>query len=418
MVFASCCALGERLCRGRNSMNDKTQATTEEEIEVSFVMPCLDEAETLEGCIDAAMRCIREHGLQGEVVIADNGSTDGSQEIARRCGARVVDVAERGYGAALMGGFEAARGRFLVMGDADQSYDFGEAFAMIEKLRAGADLVMGSRFLGRIEKGAMPWSHRWIGNPVLSLVGRVFFRSPISDFHCGLRALTKETYKRLGLRTTGMEFASELVVKATAARLRIEEVPIVLHPDGRSRPPHLRSVRDGWRHLRFMMTLSPRFTLFFPGLVLMLGAGLLMVRLYWGGPLVVGSATLGIHTMQLASLLVIVGYQAVTTAIAARIYAVAEELGPPAPWMQRAFQVFTLERGLVVGLLVCLVGFLLVGTAILDWVGEGFGPLVPEITMRPVLMGSTFVALGMQTLLMSFLYSMLGIRRRGFGPAQ
>lgn len=398
-------------------MIERAVATEEDEIEVSFVMPCLDEAETLEGCIEAAQRCIAEHGLRAEIVIADNGSTDGSQEIARRCGARVVDVDERGYGAALMGGFESARGRFLVMGDADLSYDFAEAFGMIEKLRAGADLVMGSRFLGRIEPGAMPWSHRWIGNPVLSLVGRLFFRSPVSDFHCGLRALTRQTYVRLGLRTIGMEFASELVVKATAARLRIEEVPITLHPDGRSRPPHLRSIRDGWRHLRFMMTLSPRFVLLLPGLAMMLAGGTLLVRLYFG-PLRLGSVTLDIHSMQFASLFVVVGYQSITTAVAARIFAVVEELGPPAPWMQRAFKLFTLERGLIAGLVVALFGAGFAGSSIVGWAREGFGPLVPAVTMRPILVGATLIALGVQTVLMSFLYSMLGIRRRGSGPLQ
>jgi glycosyltransferase involved in cell wall biosynthesis len=397
-------------------MSESIEAAPEDEIEVSFVMPCLDESETLEACIESAKRCISDHGLRAEIIVADNGSTDGSQEIATRCGARVVPVSQRGYGAALMGGFEAARGRFLVMGDADESYDFGETFGMIEKLRAGADLVMGSRFLGRIEKGAMPWSHRWIGNPILSLVGRICFRSSVSDFHCGLRALTKDTYERLGLRTTGMEFASELVVKATASRLHIEEVPITLHPDGRSRPPHLQTWRDGWRHLRFMMTLSPRFTLLLPGLLLMTAAGALLVRLNMG-PLEIGTVTLDIHSMQIASLFVIVGYQFATTAIAARIYVVAEEIGPPAPWMRRAFEIFTLERGLIAGLIVSLVGLVFIGSAVWSWRQADFGPLVPSVTMRPVLIGATFVALGMQTLLMSFLYSMLGIRRRGFGPS-
>jgi hypothetical protein len=400
---------------GRDEVRD--ELPEEEAIEVSFVMPCLDEAETLEGCIQAAQACIAEHGLRAEIVIADNGSTDGSQKIARRCNARVVSVSERGYGAAVNGGFEAARGRFLVMGDADQSYDFGEAIGMIERLRAGADLVMGSRFTGRIEKGAMPWSHRWIGNPILSLVGRVLFRSKISDFHCGLRAIAKQSYQRLGMRTTGMEFASELVVKATASKMRIEEIPITLHPDGRSRPPHLRSWQDGWRHLRFMLMLSPRYTLFLPGLLLMVVGGALLARLY-RGPLEIGPATLDIHSMQLASLFVIVGYQAVTTGIAARIFAVSEEIGPSSPWMQDAFKIFTLERGLLAGLVVLIVGFGFIGSEALRWVESGFGPLDPSVTMRPVSLGATFVALGIQTLLMSFLYSMLGIRRRGSGSSE
>jgi len=397
-------------------MSEAVDSAPEDEFAVSFVIPCLNEAETLEGCIEVAKRCISDHGLRAEIIVADNGSTDGSQEIAARCGARVVPVAERGYGAALMGGFEAARGRYLVMGDADQSYDFGEAFAMIEKLRDGADLVMGSRFRGRIEKGAMPWSHRWIGNPLLSLVGRVLFRSPVSDFHCGLRALTKACYERLDLRTTGMEFASELVVKASARRLRIDEVPVTLYPDRRSGPAHLRTWRDGWRHLRFMLTLSPHFTLFLPGLVLILTAGALLVRLYFG-PLEIGPATLDIHSMQLASLLVIVGYQSVTIAIAAQIYVVAEEIGPPAPWMQRAFEVLKLEHGLLAGLLVLLGGLAFISSAVWSWMQAGFGPLIPSVTMRTVSMGATFVALGIQTLFMSFLYSMLGIRRRRLGTS-
>lgn len=386
-----------------------------DDIEVSFVMPCLDEAETLQGCIEAAKQCIEENDLRAEILIADNGSTDGSQQIAERCGARVVHVSDRGYGAALMGGFEAARGRFLVMGDADQSYDFREVFPMIMRLRSGADLVMGSRFHGSIQEGAMPWSHRWIGNPVLSFVGRALFRSSVSDFHCGLRAFSREAYSRLGLRTTGMEFATELVVKATAAGMRVEEVPVTLHPDGRSRPPHLRTWRDGWRHLRFMMILSPRLTLVVPGVLFMAAGGSLLARLSLG-PLDLGFAVLDVHSMQLASLLVVVGYQALTTAIAARIYVVAEEIGPPAPWLQRAFQIFTLERGLLGGLLLVVLGLVTVGSAVMDWARAGFGPLVPSVTMRPVVLGATLVAMGTQTLLMSVLYSMLGIRRRVAGP--
>ena len=383
--------------------------------EVSFVMPCLDEAETLADCIVVAQRCIQEQGLAGEIVVADNGSTDGSQEIAERYGARVVHVAEKGYGAALMGGFEAARGRFLVMGDADMSYDFGEAMPMIDRLRGGADLVMGSRFLGTIEPGAMPWSHYWIGNPILSLVGRILFHSPVSDFHCGFRALTKSTYERLGLRTTGMEFATELVVKAAAMRLRVDEVPVTLRPDGRSRPPHLRTWRDGWRHLRFMMSLSPRFTLFLPGLLMMVVGGVLLARLSIS-PLDLGVAVLDIHTMQLASLLMIVGYQGVTIAVAARIYATSQALGPPGDWIQRMFERFTLERGLILGALLLLAGLGLIGQATWHWAQKDFGQLMPTITMRPVLLGATFVALSIQTLLMSFLYSMFGVPRRGSGP--
>ena len=381
------------------------------EIEVSFVMPCLDEAETLEACIRAAQQAIETGGLMGEIIIADNGSTDGSQEIATRMGARVVEVSERGYGAALMGGFQAARGRYLIMGDADESYDFREALPMVEALRAGADLVMGSRFRGRIEPGAMPWSHRWIGNPVLSFVGRLFFPSPVSDFHCGLRGLTRKAFQALNLRTTGMEFASEMVVKAAARDFRIAEVPITLYPDGRSRAPHLRRWRDGWRHLRFLMTLSPRWTLLIPGLLL-LGVGAALLVLVGLGPVAFGSVTFDVHTMLAGSLFVIVGYQAVTTAIAARIYAFEEELGPPVAWISRAFEIFTLERGLLAGAFLVAIGVFLIGQLTWHWAQTGFGPLETSTTLRPMVLGSTLVAVGIQTLLMSFLFSMLGIRRR------
>ena len=373
------------------------------------MLPCLDEAETLEACIAAAKRCIDEHGLDGEVVVADNGSRDGSPEIARRCGARVVEVPVRGYGSALMGGFEAARGSFLVMGDADQSYDFAEAMPLIERLREGDDLVMGART--RILPGAMPWLHRWIGNPVLSWIGKALFRSPVSDFHCGLRALTRRAYEEMALRTTGMEFASEMVVKASVRGLRISEVPITLHPDGRTGRPHLRTWRDGWRHLRFMLCLSPRWTLFVPGLVLALLGAVVMTAL-WLSPQQLGEVRFGVHTMVAASLCVLVGYQGMTTALAARVYVVEEELGPPAGWLDRAFRIFTLERGLLAGVALAAIGAAFIASVARDWAAAEFGDLQPERTLRPMIMGATFVALGVQTLSMSFLYSMLGIQRR------
>jgi hypothetical protein len=388
-----------------------TELAPQDEIEVSFVLPCLNEAETLEGCLLEARRCIEDHGLAAEIVVADNGSNDGSQEIARRLGARVVPVAERGYGAALMGGFDAARGRFLVMGDADLSYDFREAIRLVERLRDGAQLVMGSRFLGRIEPGAMPWLHRRVGNPVLSWLGRRLFHTPVSDFHCGLRAFTRQAYEQMGLRTTGMEFASELVVKAAVRRMRIDEVPITLRPDGRSRPPHLRRWRDGWRHLRFLLTLSPRWTLGLPGLALAaLGAGLMSFVVI--GPVRLRSVTLDVHTMIVGSLLVLVGYGAFTTAIAMRIYALLEELGAPSPRLERSFSFFTLERGLLAGAALALVGGALLGHLVWEWWRVDFGPLDVSRTLRPTILGATLVAVGVQTVLASFVYSMLGIRRR------
>lgn len=380
-------------------------------VEVSFVMPCLNEAETLADCIRAARGCIDRHGLDAEILIADNGSTDGSQEIARSEGARVVDIAERGYGAALLGGFEAARGDFLIMGDADMSYDFGEAMPMVEAMRAGADLVMGSRFRGRIEPGAMPFLHRWLGNPVLSFLGRFLFKIEISDFHCGLRGFTKKAFHAMKLRTSGMELASEIVVKAATAKMKIAEVPVTLRPDGRTRAPHLRTWRDGWRHLRFLLTLSPRYTLFVPGFALMLLGGALLSAVA-PGPLAIGSVVLDVHTMLVGSLFLIVGYQAITTAFAARIYALEEEIGPPAPWLEKSFGIFTLERGILGGLLLAGAGVFVIGRLVAHWAALDFGPLDAGVTLRPMVFGSTLVALGIQTLLMSFLYSMMGIKRR------
>ena len=392
-------------------------AAASDDVEVSFVLPCLNEAETLAGCLDQIRSCIAEHGLAAEIVVADNGSTDGSPEIARRGGARVVHVAARGYGSALMGGFDAARGRFLVMGDADLSYDFREAFALIEKLRGGADLVMGSRFRGRIVPGAMPWSHRWIGNPLLSWLGRRLFPAPISDFHCGLRALTRQAYLAMGLRTTGMEFASELVVKAAVRGLRIEEAPVTLRPDGRSRSPHLRRWRDGWRHLRFLLTLSPRWTLVVPGAALC-GLGVALMALISLGPAHFRTVTLDVHTMIAGSLLVLVGYSAVTIGIAMRIFALTEELGPPDPQLERSFSVFTLERGLLGGAAVTLAGLAIVGGLAWQWGRSGFGPLDVATTLRPMILGSTLVAVGIQTVLASFVYSMFGIARQRGGRAR
>jgi glycosyltransferase involved in cell wall biosynthesis len=383
----------------------------ERPVEVSFVMPCLNEAETLAGCIRAARSCIERHGLDAEIVVADNGSSDGSREIARREGARVVDVPERGYGAALQGGFEAARGRYLVMADADLSYDFGEAMPLVEAMRAGADLVMGSRFKGRIEPEAMPFLHRYLGNPLLSFFGRALFRTEVSDFHCGLRGLTKKAFEAMNLRTTGMEFASEMVVKASTAGMRIAEVPVTLRPDGRSHAPHLRTWRDGWRHLRFLLTLSPRWALLAPGLALIVLGGALLA-LVGPGPLTVGGVTLDVHTLLVGSLFVIVGYHAVTTGIAARIYALEEEIGPPAPWLGRAFGVFTLERGLLAGLVLAGAGVFIIARLFVHWAELGFGDLESSVTLRPLVFGATLVALGIQTLLMSFLYSMMGIKRR------
>ncbi len=389
-------------------------AADEPRVEVSFVMPCLNESETLEACIVEAAKCIAANDLDAEIVIADNGSTDDSAEIARRAGARVVSVPRPGYGSALMGGFDAARGRYLIMGDADMSYDFSEAMPMIERMRDGADMVMGSRFKGTIEPGAMPFLHRWLGNPVLTGLGRLFFRAKISDFHCGLRGITKEAYQGLNLHTTGMEFASEMVVKASAHGLDIAEVPVTLRPDGRSGRPHLRTWRDGWRHLRFMLVLSPRWTLFVPGLLMFLVGFVGLVALGFGS-IRIGSATLDVHTMVVAAMLVIVGYQAMTIAMAMRIFALTEDLGLPAPGLQKAFRWLTLERGIIAGLILAVVGLGFIGSEALSWAGDSFPALDPTSSLRPVIVGATLAVVGVQTVLMSFAYSMLGIERRRAG---
>lgn len=378
---------------------------------VSVVLPCLNEAETLERCVRRALETIAASGLAGEVIVADNGSTDGSREIARRAGARVVDVPERGYGAALRGGIAAAKGRHVVMGDADDSYDFGEVPRFVAKLEEGHDLVMGSRFRGRIEPGAMPFLHRWLGNPVLSFLGRLFFRVPTSDFHCGIRAFRKEAVDRLGLKTTGMEFASEMVVKAALFGLRIAEVPVTLRKDGRSRPPHLRTWRDGWRHLRFLLMYSPRWLYLWPGLLLvLLGAGLL--AWLFPRPRHVGAATLDVHAMLGAAVMVLAGVEAVTFAVFAKVFAVTEGLLPEDPRLGRLFRVVTLETGLVASALLLLGGAALCGSVAAEWASQGWSYLDYSVTMRRMIPGALLLVLGAHGLFASFFLSILGLKRR------
>ena len=313
--------------------------------ELTILMPCLNEAETVAVCIDKANDSLARAGVDGEVLIADNGSTDGSQEIAREHGARVIEVDQPGYGAALRGGIEAARGRYVIMGDADDSYDFSRLDGFIAKLREGYQLVMGNRFRGGIAPGAMPKLHRYLGNPVLSFVGRLFFRSPVRDFHCGLRGFDREAILALGLVTPGMEFASEMVVKATLNQLRLTEVPTTLSPDGRGRAPHLRSWRDGWRHLRFLLIFSPRWLFLYPGLVLLV-VGIIGLLALLPGPLAIAGIVLDIHTMLFASLAVIIGNQTVQLGLFSRLYGTRAGLLPDDPTIGRLFAFTTLERGL------------------------------------------------------------------------
>jgi glycosyltransferase involved in cell wall biosynthesis len=379
-------------------------------VEVSIVMPCLNEAETLAACIQQAQRAIESGGLAAEIIVADNGSTDGSQVIAKELGARVIAVARKGYGSALIGGIDAARGRFVVMGDADDSYDFTAIAPLIEKLRDGCDLVVGNRFMGGIEPGAMPWSHRWIGNPVLTLISRIFFHTPVGDAHCGLRGFRKDAYERMNLRATGMEFASEMVIKASLKKMRIAEVPVTLRPDGRSRPPHLRTWRDGWRHLRFMLLFSPRWLFLYPGLALFV-AGMLLSAILLGGPLYVGGLRLDIHTLLVAGFLALLGYQLVLFAVFTKIFAIRAGFHPPYPPLERLSRYVTLEVGLAAGTLMVLVGVVALILAVASWGAVGFGTLDPSLTMREVIPAVVLLALGTQTVFASFFISILSIDR-------
>lgn len=372
-------------------------------LELSIVMPCLNEAETLAGCVREALAALESAGLRGEVIVADNGSTDGSREIAASLGARVVPVAERGYGSALRGGIAAARGEFILMGDADGSYDFTEAGRFVRKLREGFDLVMGNRFAGGIQPGAMPWKNRYLGNPVLSGLGRLFFSVPAGDFHCGLRAFSKAACERLELHTTGMEFASEMVIKARLLGQRIGEIPVQLRPDGRSRPPHLRPWRDGWRHLRFMLLFSPRWLFLYPGLLLM-AIGLLGGSVLLEGPRRLGSVEFDVHTLLFCGAAVLVGFQAAAFAVLTRVFAEKHGLRPASGRWTGAN---SLEIGLGVGLLLVLAGLGLSVAAVAFWKSQGFGALNPAQVLRWVIPGATLFALGFQVILASFFLSIL-----------
>jgi len=382
--------------------------------ELSIVMPCLNEADTIESCIIGAQRALAQNGISGEIVIADNGSTDGSQDIATHLGARVVPVTEKGYGSALMGGFAAARGKYILMGDADDSYDFAEAPRFLAKLREGYELVQGCRLQGgggTVQPGAMPVLHRIWGNPMFSAMARRWFHAPIHDVHCGMRAFTRELYERLDQQCTGMEFASENIIKASLLGARMTEVPITLRPDGRvSHPPHLKTFRDGWRHLRFYLMYSPRWLFLQPGILLIL-LGILGYAVALPG-LRINGINFDVHTLVFASLAIICGYQSVLFAVMTKIFAISQALLPQDRRMTRLFEIVNLERGLIAGALLMLVGLVLLAVAVAEWYGRHFGNLDYERTMRWVIPGATLTALGFQTVLSSFFFSILGLRRR------
>ena len=386
-------------------------------IELTVVMPCLNEAETLAVCVDKALAALAENHIAGEVIVADNGSTDGSQSIAVAHGARVVSVPVRGYGAALNAGIQAAHGKYVLMADADDSYNFAHIPRFLAELRdrpdgsAGADLVMGNRFRGGIGPNAMPLLHRYLGNPVLSFLGRKLFHTPIGDFHCGIRAFSKDAYARLDLRTTGMEFASEMVVKSSLLGQRIVEVPTTLQKDGRSRPPHLKTWRDGWRHLRFLLMYSPRWLFLYPGLTLMIvGLGVMAWLLPAERPF--GHVNLGVDTLAYMSAAVLLGFQLVFFGVAAKVFAISEGLLPEDRNFEHWFRYITLETGLLVGVFLVLVGIGIAVSSVVSWSHTGYGPLPPVQMMRRTLPAMLCLMLGTEICFASFFLSLLGLRRR------
>ncbi|HTX22426.1 MAG TPA: glycosyltransferase family 2 protein [Candidatus Aquilonibacter sp.] len=388
-------------------------------VELTILMPCLNEAETLARCIEKARLGIERAGVRGEILIADNGSTDGSQAIAEKSGARVAPIAEKGYGSALIGGAKAARGQWILMGDADDSYDFSEADRFVKKFQEGFELVMGCRLPsggGTILPGAMPWKNRWLGNPVLSFIGRLFFKCPARDFHCGLRGFTKDAFEKLDLQTTGMEFASEMVIKATLKQMKIAEVPVTLSKDGRSRPPHLKPWRDGWRHLRFMLLFSPRWLFLYPGIFLVL-LGLGFAARLASGNFQIGGVEFNVGTLAVACMAAIVGFQLVAFAFFTKVFAIGEGLLPESPKLSFLLEIFTLEKGIVLGLALLLAGIVLLTHSIWIWREVDYGKLPSmEDNLRRLIPAVTFIVLGVQGIFSSFFLSALGLKTKARNP--
>lgn len=384
-------------------------AASGQALELTILMPCLNEALTLATCIKKARSFLDRFGVTGEVVIADNGSKDGSQGIARAAGARVVDVPVRGYGAALIAGIGAARGRFVIMGDSDDSYDFSRLDAFVDELRSGTQLVMGNRFRGGIEKGAMPPLHRWLGNPVLSTIGRMLYGGPAKDFHCGLRGFDRAAILELGLCCPGMEFASEMVVKASVHGLSVAEVPTTLSPDGRDRPPHLRSWRDGWRHLRFLLLFSPTWLFMYPGLLLLL-AGLFGELALLPGPLNIGAHALDVHTMLYCAGFAVMGFQLVLFGIMAKVFAVQQGVLPMSKGIRLFLEAFSVEAGLVLGVVMMLGGVVLTSASLVAWDQHQFLQFDPRVGMRMAIPAVTMLVVGMQLMFASMFVGVLGLR--------
>ena len=383
----------------------------ENELRLSILMPCLNEAKTVAVCVSKAKGFLATHKITGEVIVADNGSTDGSQKLADEAGARVIHIPERGYGNALLGGIKAAYGKYVIMGDADDSYSFLELMPFMNALDAGSDLVMGNRFMGGIKPNAMPFLHRHLGNPILSWLGRLFFKNDIGDFHCGLRGFRKEAILSLDLHTTGMEFASEMVVKASLQGLKITEVPTILYPDRRSRPPHLRTWSDGWRHLRFLLLYSPRWLFYYPGIALMV-LGLALSAWLLPQPRKVGSLTLDINTLMYAAFLSILGLQAVLFSLLTRVFAISVGLLPEDTDMQTLLKWGSLEKGIVISFFMIVLGLMSSIGALVYWSANSFGAIDPTFSMRLVIPGTILFAMGFQILLSSFFLSILQTKRK------
>ena len=399
------------MAEATSTVSRQAIANTAATIELSVVLPCLNERETVGICVQKAVAVLQSAGIPGEVIVADNGSTDGSIELAESAGARVVPVEHRGYGNALRGGIQAARGIYVLMADSDDSYDFTHIPRFLEELRKGSDLVMGNRFLGGIHDGAMPPLHRYLGNPVLTAIGRLFFHSPSRDFHCGIRAFRKDSYERMDIRSTGMEFASEMVVKASLLRMRVAEVPTTLSPDGRSHPPHLRTWHDGWRHLRFLLMYSPRWLFLYPGIGSIV-VGLATCVWLLPGPKRVGSVVFDFHTLAYGFAAILVGFQLLAFAVFTKIFAITEGLLPEDPRLNRMFEYIKLETGLLAGALCVLLGVAGSVLALSTWARSSFGPITSDNLLRLVMLSVFALILGPQIIFSSFFLSILGLRRR------
>jgi glycosyltransferase involved in cell wall biosynthesis len=393
------------------AISGAAKSDTPHAFELSVVLPCLNERETVGVCVQKAVAALGQAGILGEVIVADNGSTDGSIEIAQSAGARVVHVEHRGYGNALRGGIQAARGTYVLMADSDDSYDFTHIPRFVEELKKGSDLVMGNRFLGGIRNGAMPALHRYLGNPVLTALGRLFFHSPSRDFHCGIRAFRKDSYERMDIRSTGMEFASEMVVKASLLRMNVSEVPTTLSPDGRSHPPHLRTWHDGWRHLRFLLMYSPRWLFLYPGIVSVV-VGLATCIWLLPGPRRIGSIGFDFHTLAYGFGAVLVGFQLLAFAVFTKVFAITEGLLPEDPRLNRMFTYIKLETGLLAGGLCVALGVTGSVLALSTWAQSSFGPITSDNVLRLVMLSVFALILGPQIIFSSFFLSILGLRRR------